>query len=759
MRNSSKHLPMLTALMSSALLAACGGGAGADSAQSPIAAAPAQVTEAAAPAPIAAAPAEVAASPAPVAEAAPAVIAAETAPLDTLLAGVIVSNTVAQGAVVTNIGLDSTTSDAQTSVPVTFGQVFVPGHLLASESLVGKLADGTTVPLQLDVKAKHPDGSVRHAIISAVLPRAAAKQSQTMSLVKTGAAATVAPAAPDAIIAAGFSSGVNVTVNGQAYGVTAESLLKNAKRTAWLAGPIATEWLVSAPLTNAQGVAHPHLSARFAIRSYTGLNKAKVDVTIENDWAYEPNPQNFVYDAKITVGGKDVFTSTGMTHYHHARWRKTFWWGATPQINTRHNAGYLIATKAVPNYDQTAPVTETYLQGLVTTWSRSKTEPMGTGLAMAYMPTTGGRPDIGLMPGWAAAYLLSQDKRAKDVTLGTADLAGSWSAHYRDKNTDRPVSLFDYQYMTIYGRTGDTFNKTTQKYEAFPACVSDALCQQANAVDTSHQAGFAYLPYLVTGDYYYLEELQFYTMWNTFSSNPEYREYKKGLFKSDQPRGQAWSLRTLAEAAYITPDNDPFKAQFEFFLSSNLDWFNANYTNSADANKLGVIVNGYSLVDGDGTLLAPWMDDFFTSAVGHTAELGYANAKPLLAWKAKFPISRMVGADVCWITAGMYEMKLRDTATSPLYTSMTQVYSTNVNPLIKGLPCAGTAMAQALGLAVGEMTGYASDVTGYPANMQPALAYSVDSGAKNGAAAWSVFMRRSVKPNYGNGPQFNIVPR
>ena len=30
-------------------------------------------------------------------------------------------------------------------------------------------------------------------------------------------------------------------------------------------------------------------------------------------------------------------------------------------------------------------------------------------------------------------YLLSMDKRAKDVMLGTADLAGSWSSHFRDK--------------------------------------------------------------------------------------------------------------------------------------------------------------------------------------------------------------------------------------------------------------------------------------------------------------------------------------
>jgi hypothetical protein len=146
------------------------------------------------------------------------------------------------------------------------------------------------------------------------------------------------------------------------------------------------------------------------------------------------------------------------------------------------------------------------------------------------------------------------DKRAKDVTLGTADLSGSWSSHYRDRKTDRPISVADYPYMTVLRPTYDTYNKVTKQYEAFPACASSTACSTPNNHDAAHQPNLAYLPYLVTGDYYYLEELQFWAMWNSFSSNPGYREYEKGLYKSDQMRGQAWSLRTAAEAAYITPD-------------------------------------------------------------------------------------------------------------------------------------------------------------------------------------------------------------
>lgn len=71
----------------------------------------------------------------------------------------------------------------------------------------------------------------------------------------------------------------------------------------------------------------------------------------------------------------------------------------------------------------------------------------------------------------------------------------------------------------------------------------------------------------------------------------------------------------------------------------------------------------------------------------------------------------------------------------------------------------GAAMAGNLGLQVGEMTGYSCSNTGFPSDMQPALAYAKYSGAAGGAAAWQVFMGRSVLPDCQNGARFAIVPR
>ncbi|MFK3739385.1 hypothetical protein [Massilia sp. TN1-12] len=676
------------------------------------------------------------------------------------------SSAATAASVITDVRIQNTDPvTAQTNVPFTFGQVFAAGQVKSADALSARLEDGTVVALQMDVKATHPDGSVRHAVVSGILPNVAAGGQRTVSLVKGGnAPAAAMPASVGDLMRNGMSFSFHAKINGTDYYASADDLLKSTTPTSWLKGGVANEWQVATPLRTADGTQHPHLSARFAIRYYGAIKKARIDMTVENDWAYEPSPQNFKYDASVIMNGKSVYSNAGLNHLHHTRWRKIFWFSGTepkvasePSIAIKHNTAYLIASRAVPNYDQSLVIPEQALADMQTRWNGIGKEPMSTGLITYYMPMTGGRDDIGLLPAWGATYLLSQDSRAREITLRTADLAGSFSSHYRDKNTGRPVSLLDYPYMTIAGRSTDTGNPATGKYEAFPGCGGD--CSTPNTHDVAHQPAMAYLPYLVTGDYYYLEELQFWAMYNAFSTNPGYRDNIKGIMSSEQVRGQAWSLRTLAEAAYITPDTDSLKKAFTDIINNNLDWYNKTYTDNASANKLGVIVNGYALGYDNNTGLAPWQDDFFTAAIGHAAELGFTKATSLLAWKAQFPIERMVGKGACWIDAASYSLRVRSADGAPFYSTIGEAYAASHDAATNALACGSAAMASAFGLKVGEMTGYANAYAGYPSNMQPALAYAADVGGGKGKAAWNQFAARSVKPDYRYGPQFAIVPR
>lgn len=648
-----------------------------------------------------------------------------------------------------------------THVPVVFGQVFMPGALMKGDVVAGKLANATLVPLQLDIKATHDDGSVRHAVVSAMLPSVSAKHTETLQLVKSSKNMPIAPIATAPtraqVQASGFNVAVVIVVDGKTYRASTEEGLKATQQNAWLAGPLVNEWLIDAPFKTAQGNQHPHLHARFALRAVGDPIRVRVDVAVENDWAFEPKPRNFTYDVNFLIANKSVYTKAALTHYHHTRWRKVFWSVPSPELDISHDSAYLIASKAVPNYDQRIEVSQSTLANWKAEWKEARAAPMSSGMAMPYMPTTGGRSDIGLMPGWTAAYLLSMDARAKEVTLGNADLAGSWSIHYRDRITGKPVSLVDYPYMTMLGHASDAMNPATKKSEAFPECGGN--CDNPQVADTAHQPAFSYVPYLVTGDYYHLEELQFWSMHSVFQSNPNYRDQSAGLVKWDQIRGQAWSMRNLAEAAYITPDNDPLKRQFRQFLANNLDWYNGTYPENPKANKLGFISNGYAMEYEGGRAIALWQDDFFTQAIGHAAELGFFKANTLLKWKTKFPIGRMTDPQYCWIMGAAYNVKVRENPDSEFFTSLGEVFRASNPADIVSLPCASPAMAAALKLKQGEMTGYSDSSAGYPSNMQPALAYGADVGGAAGKKAWAVFAARSVKPDYSSSPGFAIVPR
>lgn len=639
---------------------------------------------------------------------------------------------------------------------VTFAQPFKPGDVPAEHTLAARGEDGGNVRLQVDAKARHADGSLRHAVITAEVPPVPARGKTRLELLAARAPASAgAPVRAADLLATSFDARVSLALADGVYEASARPLV--AAASTWLEGPLVTEWTLVAPLV-ARGAAHPHLTARFDVRAHAGLGTVAVSVTVENVWAYQPAPQNFTYDATIATDAGTVLSAPRLVHYRQARWRHSFVWGADAALGVEHDRAYLVATGAVPRFDPSVRASERALAALETGFAGAAAAPLGIGLATAYMPTTGGRGDIGPVPSWTSLYVVSQDARAKRATLGTADRAGSWSIHYRDKTTGRPVSLDDFPLMTILGNPGDTCDPNTGKCQSFPACGGD--CRSPYTPDSPHQPSLSYVPYLLTGDRYHLEELQFWANWNMLQANPAYRGRAKGLLNWDQPRGQAWSMRTLGQAAYITPDADPMKKYFVDRVKHNLDWYNEKFSRNPQANALGYIDSGYT-IGTDGTM-APWMDDFFTWSIGHLLALGFEEARPLRDWKARYPIGRMMEPAYCWIFATVYHMAVKDPASGRLHASWAEVYGPTLADAkataAASLPCGGPEMAAVLKLRPGEMVGASSSPEGYPSNFQPALAVAAESGLPGARAAWDRFMSRAVKPDYSDEPQFAIVP-
>lgn len=663
----------------------------------------------------------------------------------------------ALGAAVTGVGFLSTSDVPQANVPFSIGQPIKQGQLAMTDGLALQVA-GKTILVQASMMTSWPDGSASHAIISGVLPALPARAIVEGVLVRAAPVAAARRATPT------FDARMTLSIAGAVYVADANTTPPAFESAA---GAVSTEYIIRTPFVSAAG-AHPVLTAGFHIRYFHDLKTYSVRGIVENAKAYTA-VEDVTYDATLAVGGATRFTKSALVHKVSTRWSRLAWAGAAPALHICHDRSYVLATKLVPPYDPRYLPSEALLTEYAQALSNGNFGPMGFGLFVPGFGTTGGRPDIGLAPAYYAAAVLSMDKRAKDLMLASADIAGSFRIYRRDDsdgpNAGEPMDLLHFPYATLLGRQDDTWNPETGQKEALPTPAPNS--PPTSDPDTAHQAAFSYLPYLLTGDYIYLEDLHFWCNFCLYVDNPGYRGNVNGLVKPDQVRGQAWSMRTIGEAAAITPDSHFAKARFNHWLDCNLDWYNAEYTDNPAANKLGVITNGYVFGYNGYTGLAPWQDDFFTAAIGHLSDLGFSKATKLLKWKAKFVVDRMIASGHSYTDAAIYSLKVRETENSPLYEDIDTCYRKTLDPDLVALPLYSAERLAWMNAHRGlpsneyqatEIVGFSTTNIGYPSNMQPALAYAVKAGIPGAAEAWALFDKRAAKPDYTTGPQFSIVP-
>jgi hypothetical protein len=634
------------------------------------------------------------------------------------------------------------------------------------------------LPTQADIKARNPDGSVRHAIVTVELPSLAAHASAPLRLHAVTEAARNEPALTlDDVLQSGFEAAVDVKIDGKPWHVDAHDLLQHASLsracesygrecTQWLSGSLVSEWIVGGPVLDAHGKPNPHIAVYFAVRAYgpAPVSRVRVDVIVENDWAYAPDPQNVTYDATVSVNGEAPYTIDHLEHYQHARWHKAFWWGKSDPVYAQQDSQYLQSTRAVPRY-QSIKISQGVLQKATERVQKS-CGPMRHCDQTNNQANAGAQDAIGPLPRWTAAYVVDPNHQTYDWMLANSDALGSYGVHYRDQLTGAPVSVDAHPCATTVSAAEiSRCPVTPHADDTFPRCKGQ--CGSPLNANISHHPTPAYVAYLVTGDWYYLEELKFWADWVEFWQNPKYRDYRTGLINHNTLRAQAWSLRTLGYAAYILPDSDPFKGYFNRVVKNNITWYNQNYTNDRSANKLHIITNGSLVYPNHGnaeTGISTWQASFFTWAVGNLKDLGFAGADNLLNWVAPFQINLMTSPDFCWIVASGYELRVRDTKDSPLYDSLRTVYA-KTYPQLQGVSCGGSEMAALLSSPAGYqyapnvMVGYPHSATGFPANFQIGLAAAADSRLTNAASAWTIFENRSVKPGYTDAPQFAVIPR
>lgn len=675
------------------------------------------------------------------------------------------------------VTVQNTASESLRQIPATFGEPFRAGDIPRGDTVVAYV-DGKALPTQTDVKARNPDGSVRHAVMTVLLPELRGGTSEPLALRPMAASGAAGRSLTlEDLLHSSFDASVDLEISGTPWHLDARTLLQRAAQrhscksygrecSLWLAGPLVSEWIVGGPVIDAHGTAQPHIAVYFAVRAYgpAPVSRVRVDVIVENDWAYSPDPQNVIYTAKIQVGDKTAYSIDGLENYRQARWHKAFWWGTPDPIYVHQDSRWLQTTLAVPHYEdvQVSP------QVLREATQRLQREcgPMQRCDQTKRMSNVGAQAGIGPLPRWTSAYVIDPSRQAYDWMLANSDALGSYGIHYRDALTGQPVSVAAHPCATLI-KAAEESHCTAQPHanDNFPPCKIQ--CKTPLGANEAHHPAPAYVAYLVTGDWYYLEELKFWADWVVFQQNPAYRDYTKGLIVRSPLRGQAWALRTLGYAAYILPDDDPFKHYFNHVVDNNIKWYNAQYTDNPAANKLHIITIGSIVYPNHGqplTGIATWQASFFTWSVGNLKDLGFAGADKLLDWVSVFQVNLMTSPDFCWTLASKYELQVRDTQKSPLYDSLKEVYARTF-PEMQGVSCNSDRMGALLsgrgryGYARNVMAGHPQSPVGFPANFQIGLAAAADSNVSDAWKAWQIFQSRSVKPDYGKAPQFAVIPR
>ncbi|QHE88868.1 hypothetical protein F9K07_14000 [Hydrogenophaga sp. BPS33] len=636
--------------------------------------------------------------------------------------------------------MEVSSTTTQTSVPVTFGQPFKAGNWPSSQGLVATDSTGAAVPLQVDQTASHRDGSVRFAVLSAKVSNLQANQPKLINLflgAKNTSTQSI-PADPDwnlELEAKVYNGSTLVsTWVSRPQDLLKQSIAQGTSRR--LNGTVATEYTVLAPFKNSStNEEHPHLNARLHTRLYENGARIRTDMVLENNWTFKTGPGNITYELNVRKNGQLIHTQPRFTHNHHSRWHKVLWTGATaPQYRIRHHMPYFLASKATWNFDLALRIPDSVLAQEARDLAASDTSPMGRAMLNPYFPSTGGRPEIGALPRWTVLYLLTQDERARASMMANADASAAVPVHYRDEGTGQPLDVQRNPNVTVLFGTSSP---------VLPAVSGSTIWEP----DTPHQGSFAYIPYLLTGDEFYLDEMMFWASWNIANVHPISREAGKGLIYENQIRGQAWGMRSIAEAAFALPETHPQKSYFKTILSNNLTWYQTNYTNNAGVSPLGAIENRY-----EAGRAVPWNNDFMGIVFSWMAENDEPKSKDILDWFSRFNVGRYLAESdgFCTVKAPGYYWWIRDTG-GRLITTWRELFARNYPEAVNS-PCSSLAM---------NVEAYPATAEGYAAISRASLASAVNAGVTNASSAytrWKGFTPL-IDAAFLSDPTWAIVPR
>jgi hypothetical protein len=634
-----------------------------------------------------------------------------------------------------------TSTAAASAAPFCVGFAFRKGDIPAGQGVVG-----TADALQVTPMNAWPDGSLKFAVVSgATAVTANATKTVTLSkgTVATGTALTTANLK---------ATGVTASIACGSFGTVSWSATDwDAAFATHVSGPQMSSWIYRKPVGS-----DAHLVAWLEVRLFAG-GAVEVLPWVENGYIHVSNPTNKSATYVFTLGGTQ---RSSQAIDLPARCRTplvagtalSYWLGADPGLVVRHDTDYLQGTEVVPPYMATVDPADPMVTSLPATFT-----PLQQG-SFAYsqdaMESTGYASPIGLLPQHDVLYLASTAPGIYASVVRNGYSAGRYPIHFRDETTNRTLKFTDHP-------TTSTDSSSTND---MPAVRSGTIPADW---DEAHHPSVGYMAYLLTGRYYFIDEVQFAATANYLMLADTLRGGAKGytvpVLGCVQVRQAAWNTRTLMTALSVTPDADAtLHAEYVTAFTATITKYYTQYVAQPN-NPLGFIqsdpdyalnYSGAQAAAATGFMAPTWQHDFFTAAVGWSLAAGLpisstaqAQLAGVFGFVAKSIVGRLgatnTGTDFLFTEAGVYNMCVAathspdwDGGTGPWLASWNEAYqiTRNVMAFYNG---GGPNQAK---FAESSTTLHEISVPpagGYFANLVPAIAYAVRHGAAGADAAWA----------------------
>ncbi|MEM6603565.1 MAG: hypothetical protein AAF621_05900 [Pseudomonadota bacterium] len=415
--------------------------------------------------------------------------------------------------------------------------VFFPKGAVAHSSHISARYKDKNFPIQVKIHNRYRDNSIRFAIVTIEVINPKKDKIYDVALIKDRNKTSLAVFQPK------LNTDIAViitTPRGEKQTVHLKDMI--AEKKLWQSGPLLYSRRYHA-------LPFKFLAIDFDIDHFRNGHK-KIDIIFHYNRLYGTPMYNTSYRADIVINGKIFKSFKNITQTHHTKWRYPLRFGYKKDNVAAIDMGMVMAVGALPTFDLSFGTSPGAINDYFAAMRGKGGSLQNAGLLTRYMPQTGTRDEIAILPQWTAQYVMSLHDKARYTMLKHAEIAATIPWHFYDSNTNSPAIPPNHPKVWIDHRA------SLEKHGIAP--YPSPYDKRFWVPDIAHQPSLTYIPFMVTGDRYHYDSMKAIYMFNRLiientQNDPDgFRDQY-----ADQPRAYGWARRTAGEMESLLDEKDP----------------------------------------------------------------------------------------------------------------------------------------------------------------------------------------------------------